>query len=306
MNQMHVRFWGTRGSIPTPGRRTEKYGGNTTCLQVQYGDTMIILDAGSGIRELSSYWMRNHAGESFDAHLLLTHLHWDHIQGFPFFVPAYVPGNRLRLYGERRPAGALVELLNGQMEGDYFPVPLKAMQAELEFHDTSPRFEIGPIQVSTMPLPHPGGCLGYRFEVDGHVFVFATDSEVDLIALNRDELEKDFHAPRQHEPEFIDFLKGANLLLLDCQYTDEEYATRRGWGHNSVAAAADLIAQVTPDMVALSHHDPENDDGAVTAMVADTIGRVHAQGSIETLVFGAREGMVLNVAKPLAPLAIAT
>jgi len=306
MSSMSVCFWGTRGSIPTPGRRTERYGGNTTCVEVRYEDQCVILDAGSGIRELGASRMRLRGGEQFNAHLLLTHLHWDHIQGFPFFGPAYVPGNKLSIYGQSRSSGGLKDLLGGQMGGDFFPVPFDAMQADVKFYETTADFQIGPIRIQTISLPHPGGCLGYRLEAGGHVFVFATDNEMDQVAVNQDEVVKDFDQKRQYEPQLMRFLEGANLLVLDCQHTDKEYQAKRGWGHNSVATTADLIAQVQPDMVALTHHDPENDDGKVAAMVVDTIGRAHSAGAIGTLIFAAREGMTLKVEKPILPMAIST
>jgi ribonuclease Z len=143
MSELTVRFWGTRGSIPTPGRHTEKYGGNTTCVELRHDSTVVVLDAGSGIRQMGAAWMEEFAAEArspIQAHLLFTHLHWDHIQGFPFFTPAYRKGNRFTVYGEQRPDGGIRELLGGQMRGSYFPVPLAAMQAELSFHDTAPEF----------------------------------------------------------------------------------------------------------------------------------------------------------------------
>ncbi len=149
MSDLKIRFWGTRGSIPTPGRDTEKYGGNTTCVEVMHDDVHIIIDAGSGIRALGDHWMTT--GQPLDSYLLFTHLHWDHIQGFPFFVPAYVPGNTLRVYAEPRLSGAMKDLPSGQMEGDYFPVPLKTMQSHMEYHDTAPFFDIGPIKMRTFP-----------------------------------------------------------------------------------------------------------------------------------------------------------
>ena len=174
MSGLTVRFWGTRGSIPTPGRHTEKYGGNTTCVELRHGGTAVVLDAGSGIRPMGDAWVQESAGEPLHAHLLFTHLHWDHIQGFPFFAPAYRKGNAFTVYGEQRADGGIRELLSGQMHGAYFPVPLAAMQAELSFRDAAPEFEVEGVKVRTARLPHPGGCLGYRLEADGSVFVFAT------------------------------------------------------------------------------------------------------------------------------------
>lgn len=188
MSCLTVRFWGTRGLIPTPGRKTEKYGGNTTCLKVRHGDTIIVCDADSGIRAMNAAWMEEYGERSIDAHLVLTHLHWDHIQGFPFFAVAYQPQNKISVYGEHRPTGGIRDSLSGQMQGDYFPVQLSAMQAELEFHATSDAFRIGAVDVTTFRLPHPGGALGYRFETPDSTFVLATDRELDQIAKNADRL----------------------------------------------------------------------------------------------------------------------
>jgi ribonuclease Z len=304
MSELTVRFWGTRGSIPTPGRHAEKYGGNTTCLEVRHGDTRVVLDAGSGIVQMGAAWMQESAGQPIQAYLLFTHLHWDHIQGFPFFVPGYRKGNAFTVYGEQRPDGGIRELLGGQMSGAYFPVPLAAMQAELSFRATAPEFEVEGIQVRTVRLPHPGGCLGYRLEVAGSVFVFATDSELDQVALNKDAVTADRAAPRQYEPALLDFFKGANLVVIDCQYTDEEYASKRGWGHNSIGAVADLCAQTQPDVVALCHHDPASNDQKVSAMVDETCRRLEGVGVTGVLVFAARERLSMKVEKPARPLAL--
>ena len=304
MSGLTVRFWGTRGSIPTPGRHMEKYGGNTTCVELRHGGTSIVLDAGSGIRPMGAAWMQESAGEPIHAHLLFTHLHWDHIQGFPFFAPGYRKGNTFTVYGEQRTDGGIRELLSGQMHGAYFPVPLAAMQAELTFRDTTPEFKIDGITVRTARLPHPGGCLGYRLEADDSVFVFATDSELDLAAQNKDEVKADHAAPRQYEPALLEFFRGANLLVIDCQYTDDEYPTYRGWGHNSVATVVDLCAQARPDAVALFHHDPQSSDEKVSAMADDAGRRLEGAGVAGTLVFAARERLAMKVGKPARPLAL--
>jgi phosphoribosyl 1,2-cyclic phosphodiesterase len=184
-DELLVTFWGTRGSIPTPGRQTEKYGGNTTCVEVRCGDELILFDAGSGIRELGSSLLDRFSGKPINASLLFTHLHWDHIQGFPFFTCTYIQSNKFTIYGEEWASGGVRELLSGQMAGDYFPIQISAMQAELEFKTPSEEFHIGPVKIKTMQLPHPGGALGYRLEAGDSVFVFATDCELDSIALNK-------------------------------------------------------------------------------------------------------------------------
>ena len=304
MSGLTVRFWGTRGSIPTPGRQTEKYGGNTTCVELRHGGTAVVLDAGSGIRQMGAAWVQESGGEPLHAHLLFTHLHWDHIQGFPFFAPAYRKGNAFTVYAEQLADGGIRELLSGQMHGAYFPVPLAAMQAELSFRDTAPEFAIEGVTVRTARLPHPGGCLGYRLEADGSVFVFATDSELDLAALNQDEVQANHAAPRQYEPALLEFFRGANVLVIDCQYTDDEYPAFRGWGHNSVATVVDLCVQARPDAVALFHHDPQSSDEKVSAMADDAGRRLERAGVTGALVFAARERLAMKVGKPARPLAL--
>lgn len=307
MSVMSVRFWGTRGSIPTPGRQTEKFGGNTTCVEIRHDDTIIVLDAGSGIREMSLAWLEEFGQSPIHATMLFTHYHWDHLQGFPFFTTAYMPTTTLEIYGNSPDGFSLKEILGGQMQGAYFPVPLSAMQATMNFHPVEKEFQIGSIHVKTFGLPHPGGCIGYRLEVDNSIFVFATDSEFDQIALNADEIQTDFSAPRRYEPELIEFLKGAHLLAVDCQYSDEQYQSKVGWGHNSLATVVDLARQAEPRMLALCHHDPQSADETVMQRIAEARLRVKdlaGEGQISKIpiTFAAREGQRLAVEPPLFPL----
>ncbi len=297
-----VRFWGARGSIPTPGPQTEKFGGNTTCLEVRCGDTCVVIDAGSGIRDLGLAWAREFADRPVHANLLFTHLHWDHIQGFPFFAPAYRKGNIFTVYGEERPDGGVRELLGGQMRGSYFPVPVSAMQAELVFQLTAPTFTVGPITVRTTHLPHPGGCLGYRLEAEGSTFVLATDSELDQVALNSAEVKADPRVSRRYDPALLAFFADAHMVVIDCQYTDEQYRSKHGWGHNGMAAVLDLCQQVRPDVLVLFHHDPQNDDATVAGMVDDACARLGGGPAEGTLVLAARERLTMHVGKPLRPL----
>ena len=303
MSDLTVRFWGTRGSIPTPGRQTKKYGGNTTCLEIRHEDTLLVFDAGSGIRELGMSWLDEFAQKPIDASLVFTHLHWDHIQGFPFFSCADMPQNAFTIWGEERESTGVEQLLSGQMTGDYFPIELSAMQAKLSFKTIEGPFGIGKMKVTPFPLPHPGGSLGYRVEADGAVFVLATDSEFDQIALNKDELANDHYASRQYPAEVTDFLAGANLIAIDTQYTDSIYPQRVGWGHNSIATVVDLCNQVKPDMVAMCHHDPQSTDQMVSNMSADAANRLKCDGS-DTVIFAAREGMTVKAHSPKPPLAL--
>ncbi|MCA9070621.1 MAG: MBL fold metallo-hydrolase [Planctomycetaceae bacterium] len=304
---MSVRFWGTRGSIPTPGRQTEKFGGNTTCVEVRHEDTIIVLDAGSGIREMSLAWLKEFGKSPIHATLLFTHYHWDHLQGFPFFTTAYMPTNTLDIYGNPPDGSSLEEILSGQMQGAYFPVPLAAMQATMNFHPVSQEFTIGKVKIKTFGLPHPGGCIGYRLEVDNSIFVFATDSEFDQVALNPEEIKANFVAPRKYAPELIEFFEGAHLLAIDCQYSDADYQSKVGWGHNSLATVVDLARQAQPKMLALCHHDPQSSDETVMQLIAEARLRVRDLADPQNpsnipITFGAREGQRLAVQPPLFPL----
>ena len=304
MSSMTVRFWGTRGSIPTPGRTTEKYGGNTTCVELRSGDEKIIFDAGSGIRELGNAWLNEFARQPIRASILFTHQHWDHIQGFPFFSCAYIPENAFTVYGEQRQGGGIEQLLSGQMSGEYFPIELSSMQKQLRFQTVTleESFQIGDMSVKPFRLPHPGGSIGYRVQAGASVFVFATDCELDAFALNREQLKADHETPREYAPEFLANFENAHLIVIDAQYTDTVYKQRMGWGHNSTATLVDLCEKVSPHMLALTHHDPQSSDEIVTMMSDETSLRVK-DAHREVLVFAAREGLTLTVAKPKLPLA---
>lgn len=301
---MTVTFWGTRGSIPTPGRMTEKAGGNTTCLEVRYQDHVIVFDAGTGIRSLSDNLMSELAGKPLSASILFTHVHWDHIQGFPFFTPAYLPSNEFTIYGNLRSGQSLKDVLSGQMQDTYFPVPLSAMQSKLQFEPANSPFEIGPIKITTIELPHPGGALAYRLETPESTFILATDCELDQIIRNKSEVAENLETQREFDPRFLDFFRGADLIIIDCQYTDAIYPTRVGWGHNSVAAVVDFALQVQPKAVALTHHDPQSTDADIASIVRDAVRRVKDAAENPPLVFAAREGMTYKVTEPLRPRAL--
>jgi phosphoribosyl 1,2-cyclic phosphodiesterase len=288
-----VRFWGTRGSIPTPGVATEKFGGNTTCAEVRLGKTRLILDAGTGLRELSESWSSNAEEEVSEATLLLTHLHWDHIQGFPFFSQAYSPSHKIEVIGPTLEGASFDEYLRRQMQGKYFPVPMEAMKANLEFLDCRENFKVSGLKVRSLQLPHPGGSYAYRIESKHEVFVFATDCELDQIAKNRADIDHDFGLPRVYDAEFLEFFADVDLLALDCQWTDAEYSSRKNWGHNSVTTAADFASQVRPKSMALTHHDPRSTDAIVAAIVEQVRSRITKGPNV--LVFGAREGMCVRV-----------
>ncbi len=297
MKSMSVCFWGTRGSIPTPGPNTAKYGGNTTCLEVRHGETRIIIDAGSGIRELDKAWRNECRDGHIKATLLFTHLHQDHIQGFPFFSSAYDPRNSFVIYGPGKNSQSIDELLSQQMQKEFFPVPLSAMQAQLDFRKAIDRFQIDEVNIRTFLLPHKGGCLAYRLEAGDSVFIMATDCELDQAATNKPQLGKDFSAPRIYDDGLLEFFRGAGLLAIDCQYSDDNYRNHAGWGHNSITTVADFCRQVRPQKVALFHHDPESNDARVAEFVSEVRRRLsdHGVSSTDVCVFAAREQLTVAV-----------
>jgi phosphoribosyl 1,2-cyclic phosphodiesterase len=286
-----VKFWGTRGSIPTPGHRTRRYGGNTPCVEFRIGEHLFICDAGSGIRELGVALVE--AGRPVLVHLLFSHSHWDHIQGFPFFSPAYIAGNRLLIYGQTLGDRRFHQLLSGQMKFDYFPVDFAAMRAAIEpaYLDKG-RKDFGGVRVETLDMHHPGGCIAYSFQIGRVKLVYATDNEIQVAGVTNG-VPKDPATLRLAEPDLVKFVKGADLLIADAQYTDAQYATKVGWGHSSCLTAADLAFQAGVKQLAVFHHDPTSSDADIEEMLESCRRRLAGFGSRLT-VFGAREGIELK------------
>jgi phosphoribosyl 1,2-cyclic phosphodiesterase len=260
---MEVRFWGVRGSVAVSGEQVAWVGGNTACLEVSHGEHRLILDAGTGIRGLGDVLMK--AGQPVKTALFFSHLHWDHVQGFPFFAPAYAPTTELVLHGPG-PGGdvKLRRVLDKQMRPPSFPVTLEAMRSRMTFAAAQARQPIhyGPFTVTPVELPHPNGCLGYRVESGGHSFVYATDVELSVDRLT---------------PEIIKAMEGCDALCLDAQYTPDEYHGRagvpkKGWGHSTMVDAAQIARAVGARRLFLFHHDPAHNDDTVRAMAAEARG----------------------------------
>ena len=257
---MEVRFYGVRGSIAVSGSHAARIGGNTSCVEVTSQGERLILDAGTGIRALGEVMMRE--GAPRKATVLFSHLHWDHVQGFPFFTPGFVPTTELALYGPGPDGGAALRaVLAGQMEPPNFPVPLSTMRARMAFHSAlhAQPMDIGPFRVTPFDSPHPQGCLAYRIEADGHSFVYATDMEISLDTLTA----------RQAR-----FMEGADALCLDAQYTPDEYngqhgPPKKGWGHSTMVEAARVARAVEARRLLLFHHDPAHNDEQVEGMAEE-------------------------------------
>ena len=285
---MYVRFWGTRGSIAAPGERTARYGGNTSCTEVRTPDgTLIVLDCGTGARELGLHLTQT-LKPPIHLHLFIGHTHWDHIQGFPFFVPAFVPGVELNVYAPLGFQQSLEEAMAGQMEYSYFPVKLRDLRSRIHFTELEEGFfRVGDVLVETQYLNHTAPTIAYRITSGRATIAYVTDHEP-------------FWKPEDgilHHPgdqRHVAFMKDADLVIHDAQYSEEEYRQRVGWGHSTVEYAVDVAMEANARRVALFHHDPTHDDAAMERLEARAKARAQAAGS-RMEVFAAREGLELTL-----------
>jgi phosphoribosyl 1,2-cyclic phosphodiesterase len=283
-----------RGSLPVPGPDTIRYGGNTSCVEVRFGDRLLILDAGTGVRRLGLELQRQAAGRPISAAILLSHFHWDHIQGLPFFGPIFVPGNRFQVYGCSRGPTALESVLAGQMESPYSPLPMSALPGTLEFTELGDQpIEIDGIRVTTTLLNHPGLALAFRLEAGGKSLVYATDNE----PCPPRGTAADPQSPclrGDHEAILARFAGGADLLISDAQYTPEEYAKHVGWGHSSIHDALRLGVTAGVKRLALFHHDPERSDEQIDALVDVCRAELDRTG-VSMECFAAKEGLTVEL-----------
>ena len=289
---MRVRFWGTRGSIAKPGSSTARYGGNTSCIEARSArGTLVILDCGTGGHALGEDLMS--AGvKGLRGHILISHTHWDHIQGIPFFAPLFVPGNEWDIYGPKGLGQSLREVLAGQMDYTYFPVTLDQCGANIRYHDlVEGTFEIEDIKVSTRYLNHPALTLGYRLETDGVTVVYACDHEPHsrILANGQGEITG-------YDLQHAQFIAGADLLIHDAQYIAEEYPAKIGWGHSTVEYAVKLSNKAEVKRLALTHHDPSRDDDALDRLLASAKAELR-ENAASLEVFAASEGYALNLVR---------
>jgi phosphoribosyl 1,2-cyclic phosphodiesterase len=280
---MRIKFWGVRGSIPTPGPDTVQFGGNTSCVEVRAGKTLLIFDGGTGLRLLGKELVKE---MPLEAHIFFSHVHWDHIQGFPFFDPAFVPGNAIHLYGGNNVSRTLEETLAGQMDHPSFPVHLTDMGAKMTFNDLfegqALELDTGSgvkARISTGRGNHPNGVWAYRVDHEGHSVVYATDTEHYAVV----------------DPRLVKLAKGADVLIYDSQYTPEEYAgtagtggPKIGWGHSTFEAAAQLAKAAGAKQLVLFHHDPMQNDTAVREK------EKRAKGSFSNAI-AAYEGLTIEL-----------
>ena len=305
---MKVRFWGVRGSIPVPGQRTNRYGGNTSCVEVRpRGGDPIIIDAGTGIRRLGKQLMQEAYGDGRGtAYLLISHTHWDHIQGLPFFSPLYKRGNMLHLFARQRDDTHLRAVFESQTEEPYFPVPMASLKADICFHELmeGQRFEIGNAKISCTRLNHPWIAIAYRIDVDGASLVYASDTapfrdillEHEFIAkppvlggpLDPGDAAK-LWAMRE---SLVRLCQGVDVLIYDTQFTTAEYRQRPHWGHSTPDDAIEIALESQVKSLVLYHHAPARSDDEQDAILETC--RIKLAGA-PFEVLSAYEGMELVI-----------
>jgi len=296
---MRIRFWGTRGSLAKPGPTTVRYGGNTPCVEVNAPDgTLIVLDCGTGAHGLGEHLTASRE-PPIRGHLLITHTHWDHIQGFPFFAPLFVAGNEWDVYAPQGLGQRLEQTLAGQMEYTYFPITLGQLGATIRFHETVEGvIDLGGVRVIARYLNHPGLAMGYRLEADGIAVVYSTDHEPHsphhprARALGRADAQ--LLPVHREDQRHIEFLAGADLVIHDAQYALEEYPKKRTWGHSPAELAVDWALAGGVKRLALFHHDPLRSDEELDRLVETCRRRVSGSG-LALEVFAAAEGQVVEL-----------
>jgi phosphoribosyl 1,2-cyclic phosphodiesterase len=275
-----LSFWGTRGSIPTPGPQTNRYGGNTSCVSITGSDDrLVILDAGSGLRALGHQLMTQR-GTTIVADILLSHTHWDHIQGLPFFKPLSAAGNRFCVFGAAQGEVPLQEILRRQMDPVVFPVPLEALAARIEVQDIQEgEFSLADFRVRTFRLRHPGTTLGYRLAPlrGGRQVAYVTDNELGPGGT--------YCVAADWRERLVQFLADTDTLIHDAMYSDQFIQQRAGWGHSTPRQAVELAAEAGCGQLVLFHHEPENDDAMIDQLVADA--RAYARRVAPKLVVDA-------------------
>lgn len=289
---LRVRFWGTRGSIPTPGAQTVRYGGNTPCVEVRTDDGwLIILDAGTGIRELGRALLERSNGSLVKGDIFLTHAHWDHIQGIPFFAPIFGRGNHFTIWGSQSLERSVDKVVRDQMSPVVFPVTFEELDATIDFKglpEGTPTAGNG-YEVTAFAVQHPGGALGYRFTQSGGrsgSLVYVSDNE--LAPHPR------YGSAADWRDRMVTFVQGAAVLIHDTTYTTEEYDHHRGWGHSTFAEAVDLAIDGGVGTLVLFHHEPRRTDDQIEQCLAACQERVRDRGAA-LHVTAAAEGLTLTL-----------
>lgn len=287
-DKMELTFWGVRGTLPVPGEGSLVYGGNTSCVSIEFAKgQLLIFDAGSGIKNLSDH-LAGQGRRRLEAKILISHPHWDHINALPFFTPLYVPGNEFEIMGASNGNVNMRQMISAQMDGTYFPIRLKQFGSRVYFRDLEEEeFSIGDgIAIKTKMLNHPGKCLGYRVEYKGRSICYVTDNELDLE-------DSEYFNPF-YVKNLIAFIQGADVLITDTTYSDEEYKSKVGWGHSCVSRVVDLAHDAGIKNLHLFHHDPDQTDGDIDNKLADAQALLTEKGS-ETRCTAPKERQVFKI-----------
>ncbi len=305
---IRVRFWGVRGSVPCPGPKTVKYGGNTACLELRFGeeDRLVVIDAGTGIRELAGHIMQNDLPKGpIKTELFLTHTHWDHIMGFPFFIPIFIPNTELKVFGPvTYEEDTLDKIVGSMLTYRYWPVRLTELAAKIEYFNLKEGSQDlgGGLWLTTKYLNHPILVLGYRFEYRGKVFCTAYDTEPfrnvfdvspDDPSYDEEAVKEGAMAAQEENDKVISFFQGADILIHDSQYTHKEYiSSKLGWGHSSFEQAVNVAHKAGVKKLLLFHHDPDRSDAELEVIEKKIQKAAGGKTSMEVLI--AREGMTVE------------
>jgi len=274
---MEIKFWGTRGSIPAPGAQTLEFGGNTTCVEVVLANGQrVVIDGGTGLRLLGQHLMENHIPCQF--HLLLTHGHWDHLLGIPFFEPIYLESTKVIVDGWPPAFQAMTRVFDSHMGDGFFPVAFDHLKADIDYLNTLANgpLDLDGVMIDSLRLNHPQGGLAFRFREGQHTMVFVTDNELGA-------------ARGKRIPEFVEFVRGCDLLIHDAQYLPEEISERRGWGHSAYDEVVALAKEAEVHNLLFTHHDPSRSDAEVEKIVTLAREMMSSPGK-PRYIDGAREG----------------
>ena len=285
-----VKFWGVRGSIPTPGVKYVKYGGNTACVEMQLpNDMLFIFDAGTGIRELGNSLLKS--GKKQKVYIFLSHFHWDHIQGLPFFMPSYREGNEINILGMNTQETRLAKIISNQMESVYFPIRLQSLKAKMKFQIlTEGKFYIGNATIDAMYTNHPGMSMGYVITIGKTKIGYFTDNEIVPIPLWSEDTSG-LKYQLNVASKMLALLHDADLLIHDAQYTTEEYKSKVGWGHSSIPEVVSLAMEARVKRLVLFHHDPDRFDDHIDVLVANC---KEVLNDLPLECFAAHEGMEIH------------
>ncbi|MBN2467952.1 MAG: MBL fold metallo-hydrolase [Deltaproteobacteria bacterium] len=272
---MKVRFWGVRGSIPTPNAEYMQYGGNTPCIEIRAtNNTLLILEAGTGIRKLGKKLMDQAYLPHGGINILISHHHWDHIQGFPFFEPAFHDKHKIFVFGAPQTDYRIHTIMEGQMAYPYFPVSLDQMRAKIRFAELKKDCtQVADSLIQTFPLNHPQGANGFRIEADGKIFAYASDTE---------------HRAGQIDKNIVALARDADFLVYDCTYTPEEYERKKGWGHSTYREGLAIAHEAGVGRFGVFHHDPEHDDAFMDRIASEV-------GALSEHALVTREGMEIEL-----------